>query len=72
MRHHKGSRQSVQSRTNAHAHDVGRVPWRRSRNAADAGKVVKTIVPLCLPSCNETGKLYDFRQAKFLEFRSPA
>ena len=35
-------------------------------------EVVKSIVPLCLPSCNETGKLYDFRQAKFLEFRSPA
>jgi NAD(P)-dependent dehydrogenase (short-subunit alcohol dehydrogenase family) len=35
-------------------------------------EVVKAIVPLCLPSCTESGKLYDFRQAKFLEFRSPA
>ena len=35
------------------------------------GEVAKAIVPLCLPSCTETGKLYDFRQAKFLEFRAP-
>jgi NAD(P)-dependent dehydrogenase (short-subunit alcohol dehydrogenase family) len=34
-------------------------------------EVAKAIVPLCLPSCTETGKLYDFRQAKFLEFRAP-
>jgi len=34
-------------------------------------QVAKTIVPLCLPSCTESGKLYDFRQAKFLEFRAP-
>ena len=35
-------------------------------------EVAKTIVPLCLPSCTESGKIYDFRQAKFLEFKSPA
>ncbi|MSO67202.1 MAG: SDR family NAD(P)-dependent oxidoreductase [Pseudolabrys sp.] len=34
-------------------------------------EVAKSIVPLCLPSCTENGKLYDFRQAKFLEFRAP-
>jgi NAD(P)-dependent dehydrogenase (short-subunit alcohol dehydrogenase family) len=33
--------------------------------------VVKAIVPLCLPSCAETGKLYDFRQGKFLDFKPP-
>jgi NAD(P)-dependent dehydrogenase (short-subunit alcohol dehydrogenase family) len=35
-------------------------------------EVVKTIVPLCLPSCTENGRVYDFRAAKFLEFRAPA
>jgi NAD(P)-dependent dehydrogenase (short-subunit alcohol dehydrogenase family) len=35
-------------------------------------EVAKSIVPLCLPSCTETGKLYDFRAGKFLEFRPPA
>ncbi len=34
--------------------------------------VVKAIVPLCLPACNESGKLYEFRAGKFLEFRPPA
>jgi NAD(P)-dependent dehydrogenase (short-subunit alcohol dehydrogenase family) len=35
-------------------------------------EVAKTIVPLCLPSCMDNGKLYDFRSGKFLEFRAPA
>ncbi|MGH6682347.1 MAG: SDR family NAD(P)-dependent oxidoreductase, partial [Pseudolabrys sp.] len=35
-------------------------------------EVAETIIPLCLPSCTETGKLYDFRAGKFLEFRAPA
>jgi len=35
-------------------------------------EVAKTIVPLCMPACTESGKLYDFRSAKFLEFRAPA
>lgn len=35
-------------------------------------EVVKSIVPLCLPSCNETGKIYDFRTGKFLAFQPPA
>ncbi len=34
--------------------------------------VAEKIVPLCLPSCTETGKLYDFRARTFLEFRAPA
>jgi NAD(P)-dependent dehydrogenase (short-subunit alcohol dehydrogenase family) len=34
--------------------------------------VAETIVPLCLPSCLQTGKLYDFREGKFLEFTQPA
>jgi NAD(P)-dependent dehydrogenase (short-subunit alcohol dehydrogenase family) len=34
--------------------------------------VAEAIVPLCLPSCNETGKLYDYRAGKFLEFTEPA
>ena len=34
--------------------------------------VAKAIIPLCLPSCTENGKFYDFRAGKFLEFRAPA
>jgi NAD(P)-dependent dehydrogenase (short-subunit alcohol dehydrogenase family) len=35
-------------------------------------EVAKSIVALCLPGCTETGKLYDYRAGKFLEFRAPA
>jgi NAD(P)-dependent dehydrogenase (short-subunit alcohol dehydrogenase family) len=35
-------------------------------------EVAAAVVPLCLPACNESGKFYDFRQGKFLEFRAPA
>jgi NAD(P)-dependent dehydrogenase (short-subunit alcohol dehydrogenase family) len=30
------------------------------------------ILDLCLPSCSETGKLYDFYAGKFLDFQPPA
>jgi NAD(P)-dependent dehydrogenase (short-subunit alcohol dehydrogenase family) len=35
-------------------------------------EVAETIVPLCLPSFAETGKLYDYRAGKLLEFTQPA
>ncbi len=35
-------------------------------------QVAEKIVDLCLLSCTETGKLYDFRAGKFLEFLQPA
>ena len=35
-------------------------------------EVAAATVPLCLDSCTESGKLYDFRAGKFLEFRAPA
>jgi NAD(P)-dependent dehydrogenase (short-subunit alcohol dehydrogenase family) len=35
-------------------------------------EVAMSIVPLCLPSCAESGQLYDFRAGKFLEFKAPA
>jgi hypothetical protein len=35
-------------------------------------EVVKALMPLCLPSFTESGKLYDYRPAKLLEFRAPA
>jgi len=35
-------------------------------------EVVKAIVPLCTSACTETGKIYDFRAGKFMEFRPPA
>jgi len=34
--------------------------------------VAEKILDLCLPSCAETGKLYDFPAGKFLEFLQPA
>jgi hypothetical protein len=34
--------------------------------------IAAAIVPLCLPTFNETGKLYDFRAGKLLSFRAPA
>jgi NAD(P)-dependent dehydrogenase (short-subunit alcohol dehydrogenase family) len=37
-----------------------------------AETVAAAIVPLCLQSCNESGKLYDYRAAKFLQFNAPA
>ncbi len=37
-----------------------------------AEEVAKAIVPLCLPSCTENSKFYDYRAGKFLEFRPPA
>ncbi|MBS0532444.1 MAG: SDR family NAD(P)-dependent oxidoreductase [Proteobacteria bacterium] len=33
--------------------------------------VAKAIVPLCLPSCTESGKVYDYRAGKFLAFQPP-
>ena len=35
-------------------------------------EVVKALVPLCLPSFMESGKVYDYRPGKLLEFRAPA
>ncbi len=37
-----------------------------------AEAVAETIVPMCLPSFQETGKIYDFRAAKQHSFRPPA
>jgi NAD(P)-dependent dehydrogenase (short-subunit alcohol dehydrogenase family) len=34
-------------------------------------EVAEKIVDLCLPSCTETGKLYDYRAGKFLSFIDP-
>jgi NAD(P)-dependent dehydrogenase (short-subunit alcohol dehydrogenase family) len=36
-----------------------------------ADEVAATLVPLCLPSFNETGKIYDFRAGRLKSFRSP-
>jgi NAD(P)-dependent dehydrogenase (short-subunit alcohol dehydrogenase family) len=35
-------------------------------------EVAETILPLCVPTFAETGKLYDFRAGRFLEFLQPA
>jgi len=34
-------------------------------------EVARAIVPLCLPSCTESGKFYDFKAGKFLDYRAP-
>lgn len=34
--------------------------------------VAETIVPMCLPSFQETGKIYDYRAGKLHSFREPA
>jgi len=35
-------------------------------------QIAEAIVPLCLPSFSETGKLYDYRAGKLLDFAKPA
>jgi NAD(P)-dependent dehydrogenase (short-subunit alcohol dehydrogenase family) len=35
-------------------------------------EVAQKIVPLCLPSCTENGRVYDFRAGQFQDFRPPA
>jgi NAD(P)-dependent dehydrogenase (short-subunit alcohol dehydrogenase family) len=34
--------------------------------------VAKAIVQLCLPSCSESGKVYDYGAGKFLTFKAPS
>ncbi len=34
--------------------------------------VVKALLPLCLPACNESGKVYDYPSKKFLTFHAPS
>jgi NAD(P)-dependent dehydrogenase (short-subunit alcohol dehydrogenase family) len=34
--------------------------------------VAKAIVPLCTAACTESGKVYEYRAAKFLSFNSPS
>ncbi len=35
-------------------------------------QVAEKILDLCLPSFSETGKLYDYRAGKLLDFANPA
>jgi NAD(P)-dependent dehydrogenase (short-subunit alcohol dehydrogenase family) len=35
-------------------------------------EVAQTLIPLCLPSCNESGKIYNFPAKKFLSFQPPS
>ena len=35
-------------------------------------QVAERLVDLCLPDFQDTGKLYDYRAGKLLEFRAPA
>jgi NAD(P)-dependent dehydrogenase (short-subunit alcohol dehydrogenase family) len=35
-------------------------------------KIAKAIIPLCLPECPESGKIYEFRAQKFLDLHAPA
>ena len=56
----------------AHAHDASGLPGVDPQTLPTPEIVAEKIVPLCLPSCSENGRLYDFRAGKFLEFRAPA
>jgi NAD(P)-dependent dehydrogenase (short-subunit alcohol dehydrogenase family) len=35
-------------------------------------EVAKAMVPLCLPSCTENGRYFDYRAGKFLDFHPPS
>jgi len=35
-------------------------------------QAAEAILPLCLPSCSESGKIYDYPKKKFLAFSAPA
>jgi NAD(P)-dependent dehydrogenase (short-subunit alcohol dehydrogenase family) len=35
-------------------------------------QVAPAIMPLCLPECTESGRIYDFRAGKFIDFLPPA
>jgi hypothetical protein len=35
-------------------------------------QVAEAIVPLCLPSFTETGRLYEYRTGRLLSFQPPA
>ena len=35
-------------------------------------EVAKAVLPLCLPSCTDTGRVFAFRSGKFLDFQAPA
>jgi NAD(P)-dependent dehydrogenase (short-subunit alcohol dehydrogenase family) len=37
-----------------------------------AEEVAKAVLPLCVPACAENGRLYNFREKKFLDFKAPA
>jgi len=37
-----------------------------------AEAVAETIVPMCLPSFTQTGRIYDFRAGRLNSFRPPA
>jgi NAD(P)-dependent dehydrogenase (short-subunit alcohol dehydrogenase family) len=47
------------------------MPGLDMETVAPPEKVAARIVDLCLPSLTETGKYYDLRSEKFLEFRAP-
>jgi NAD(P)-dependent dehydrogenase (short-subunit alcohol dehydrogenase family) len=35
-------------------------------------EVARAIVPLCLAACSESGRIYDYRAGKFIDFHPPA
>ena len=35
-------------------------------------QVAKAVVPLCLPSCSDSGRVYAYRSGSFLSFQPPA
>jgi NAD(P)-dependent dehydrogenase (short-subunit alcohol dehydrogenase family) len=51
---------------------LGAFPGIDPETLPTAEQIAPAIVPLCLPDCTESGKIYDFRSGRFLEFRTPA
>jgi NAD(P)-dependent dehydrogenase (short-subunit alcohol dehydrogenase family) len=51
---------------------AGLMPGEDPMTLPPPDEVAKAIVRLCLPSCTETGRLYSYRDGKFLDFKPPA
>ena len=47
------------------------MPGEDPQTLPTADQVAEAIIPLCLPDFQETGKLYDYRAGKLLDFRAP-
>jgi len=47
------------------------LPSEDPQTLPSADQVAETIIPLCLPDFLETGRFYDYRAGRFMDFRPP-